>query len=158
MKNAAIYAASRKILTVSAIRKIPEVTDVCCDAFFVKNATQFQITLSDVTFSLNIMPKKILSKHRGEFQGFVKSIHEKTPIVDMLDIMIYIGNFNQAYGLVSEIEFDFESPLWLVLVKLAKIIDGVIFVSDTLLDSHEQVLFGSLSASDCSRFSNKINK
>jgi|GEM_PF-5054482 len=155
MKNAAIYAASRKILTPSAIRKIAEVIDVSSDAFFVKRATQFRISLQDIIFSLNIMPKNVLTKHRSEFQGFVKSVHEKTPIDDMLDVMIYVGNFNQAYGLISELPFDFESELWFVLVELAKIIDGVIFVSDTLIDGNEQILFGSLSASDCSRFSHK---
>ncbi|MFT4649670.1 MAG: hypothetical protein ACI9X4_002911 [Glaciecola sp.] len=86
--------------------------------------------------------------HLRGLQGYAEAQHEIDPNPDLEEIMSYIGNITQVYGLVTDRDFDFESPTWALLEKIAESIVGVIFVCDSLVDTSGGVIFGPLDTPD----------
>jgi hypothetical protein len=148
MKNAAIYSASPQKLTESALKSIPSLLAVTSDSGVLKKPSRFDLEFNNVAFRLNVMPKAELADHLKGFQGYAKSCHEEDPIPNLDEVVSYIGNMTQVYALVTDQEFDFDSELWSELKKVTDVVDGVIFICDSLVDTQDLVIFGPLGRTD----------
>ncbi len=148
MKNASIYSASPKRLTESTLKKLSSLTGLDSNGGLLKKTTWFDLEFGKVAFHLNVMPKSQLAEHFKGFQGYAMSCHEDDPIPNFDEVISYIGNMNQAYGLITDQEFDFESDMWAKLKTVADVVDGVIFTCDSLVDTEDLVIFGPLGKTD----------
>ncbi len=147
MKNASIYSASPTKLTGARLRMIAEIVAIETDVRFLKKPSWFEIEAHGRSLRLNVMPISQIPGHVLGLKRYAEVQLRDDPIQDLKEVTSYIGAITQVYGLVTEQEFDFESPIWGLLKEIARRIDGVIFVCDSLVDPEDCVIFGPLGGS-----------
>lgn len=148
MKNAAIYTASPNPLSKSDIKRIGGVRSVRTDGGLLKKATFFDVELSDRVVRLNAMPQSETPGHFQGLKGYVDDLHQHSPLENLDEINGYIDSLQQAYGLVTDRDFDFDSEVFFVLNGIAESLSGVIFLCDSLIDTEGMVIFGPLGDED----------
>lgn len=148
MQNATIYTASTTPLSKSDISRLKEVKNVRTDGGMFKQATHFDVELSDRVLRINVMASSETEDHFQGFKGYVHHLHEVEPLDNLDEVIGYIDCLKQAYGLETDKRFDFDSEVFSVLNALADSLSGVIFVCDSLIDTEGMVIFGPLGSED----------
>ncbi|MCZ6835615.1 MAG: hypothetical protein O7G85_07560 [Planctomycetota bacterium] len=94
------------------------------------------------------MASSEIAEHLKGLEGYARTCHESDTIPNLEEVFAYIKCLRQAYGLITENDFGFDSKLWVILKKIADSVDGVLFVCDSLVDTKDLVIFGPLGSDE----------
>jgi len=142
MKNAAIYSANPQRLNSSLLSSIGKIRGLKTDA---QDAPAFiEVTIDSNRFRINSMPEAEVGQHLEGFRQYIESYHAEHPMDNLGELLTYVNSICCVYGLVFATEFDFDSETWQVIKQIADLVDGVIFVCDSLVDTEDMVVFGPL--------------
>jgi len=145
-KNACLYSNERRKLSPSLLRGIDGVSEVSSDGGFFRRPTYLQMQVGGERLRLNVnWDRDKIKDHAAGMHGWVNRIHEISPLMNVEVFHAFIDQINQVYGVVVDSEFNFQSPIWKTLLKIAEPIEGVIFVHDSFVDCDGRILFGYLA-------------
>ena len=139
MKNCCIYTPSEQALIEEHLTSIPHV-----DTIIKQSASSYLVSTIESSFVMNSMPSDSIPNHINGFIGYVYNYHTHKNIEDLDDIVSYLEQVKQVYGIVFNDEIDFESNEWLIIKNIATAVEGVIFTCDSLVDPNDMVIFGPL--------------
>jgi len=144
-ENACIYSNERRKLSASLLRSIG-IADVSSDGGFFKRPTYLRMRVGDEHVRLNVnLDRQRIKEHAAGMHGWVNRVHEVSPLMNIGVFHAFIDQINQIYGVVVDSEFNFQSPVWKTLLKIAQPIEGVIFVHNSFVDCDGRILFGYLA-------------
>jgi hypothetical protein len=145
-KNACIYSNERRKLSESLLRGIDGVSEVTSDGGFFRRPTFLRMRVGGEQVQLNAtFDRQKIKVHAEGMHGWVNRIHEISPLMNLHVFHQFIDQINQMYGVQVDSEFNFQSPVWKALLRIAEPIEGVVFVHNSFVDCDGRVLFGYLA-------------
>lgn len=145
-KNACIYSNERCKLSESLLRRIGGISAIASDGGFLRRPTFLKMRVGDYQLQLNAtFDRRKIKEHAKGMHGWVNRANEISPLMNLDVFHQFIDQINQIYGVQVDSEFNFQSPVWKALLRIAKPIEGVIFVHNSFIDCDGRVLFGYLA-------------
>ena len=145
-KNACIYSNNRRRLSARLLRELPTVTDASDNGSLFRVPTIFTFSVGSTQVKLNAQySSEALTEHLRGFHGWVDSMHAIRPILNLEVFHQFLDQVNQSYGVVVDEEFGLDSAAMKAIVSIADVLEGMVFIHNSVLDGDGSVLFGLLA-------------
>ena len=145
-KNACIYSNERRKLSASLLRCVDGVSDITSDGGLFRRPTFLRMCVGNEYLQLNAtFDRRRIKEHVQGMHGWVNRFHEVSPVMNLNVFHQFIDQINQLYGVQVNSAFNFQSPVWKALLRIAEPIEGVILVHDSFIACDGRILFGYLA-------------